>query len=73
MDDRDIKNFLIDELQNNIDTIKIGIMDDGYYNNAKMILEVLQELVWNEEEDKKIILKEHPMGSLYYEDYKEEI
>lgn len=44
--------------------------DDGlenYIYTVRMIMDLLEELYKEEDMDKKIVVNENPMGSLYYE------
>lgn len=45
---------------------------ENFIDNCRLILDFIETLEYNDEDDdNKIIVKVHPMGSLYYDDYEE--
>ena len=62
--------ILVEIEQGTNDAIRVGNIE-SYVHATRMMLDLLEELE-NEESYKKIEVFENPMGSLYYEEVKEE-
>ena len=69
----DVEN-IIKYFLNEVSRASLSAYDDGienYIHTTKMIMDLLEQL-YEEDIHKKIVVKENPMGSLYYEEVKEE-
>ena len=69
----DVEN-IIKYFLNEVSRASLSAYDDGienYIHTTKMIMDLLERL-YEEDIRKKIVVKENPMGSLYYEEVKEE-
>ena len=69
---KDIKEYLRYELASQCMSA-IGKYDyENFIDNCRLILDFIERLELNDEnDDNRIIVRVHPMGSLYYEDYVE--
>lgn len=69
----DVEN-IIKYFLNEVSRASLSAYDDGienYIHTTKMIMDLLEQL-YEEDIHKKIVVKENPMGSLYYEKVKED-
>lgn len=70
---KDVKEYLRYELANQCMSHSEDFEYENFIDNGRLILDLIERLEINDEDNEnKIIVRVHPMGGFYYEDYKEE-